>query len=130
VLLDKEFNIKIADFGFSNLYDPDKKLETFCGSPPYAAPELFQGKAYVGPEVDIWSLGVVLYVLTTGDLPFNARNLMEMKQVVCRGKFRTPSHLSMPLANLLAKMLVTDPTKRASLKVLVDDPWINSGKAS
>ncbi|KAJ3281535.1 Serine/threonine-protein kinase sik2, partial [Blyttiomyces sp. JEL0837] len=57
LLLDSNLDIKIADFGFSNYYDPDSKLDTFCGSPPYAAPELFQGRRYTGPEVDIWSLG-------------------------------------------------------------------------
>lgn len=63
LLLDSNLDIKIADFGFSNHFDPDQKLDTFCGSPPYAAPELFQGRKYTGPEVDIWSLGVILVFL-------------------------------------------------------------------
>eukprot|EP00833_Pecoramyces_ruminatium_P012219 jgi/Orpsp1_1/1186251/evm.model.d7180000049205.1 len=94
LLLDANFDIKIADFGFSNYYDPESKLDTFCGSPPYAAPELFQGKRYTGPEVDIWSLGVILYVLTTGCLPFDGKNLQEMRESVCRGKYRIPFYLS------------------------------------
>ena len=126
LLLDANFNIKIADFGFSNLYDPESQLETFCGSPPYAAPELFQGKAYTGPEVDVWSLGVILYVLTTGYLPFDGKTLAEMRESVCKAKFRIPFYLSENTEKLLRKMLVKDPSKRATLDLLLDDPWLNT----
>ncbi|KAJ3073074.1 Serine/threonine-protein kinase par-1 [Podochytrium sp. JEL0797] len=125
LLLDANLDIKIADFGFSNHFDPEGKLETFCGSPPYAAPELFQGRRYVGPEVDIWSLGVILYVLTTGCLPFDGKNLQEMRESVCRGKYRIPFYLSDQCEKLLRKFLVRDPYKRSSLDLLIDDPWIN-----
>ena len=94
LLLDENLNIKIADFGFSNQYSPHELLDTFCGSPPYAAPELFQGRRYTGPEVDIWSLGIILYVMTTGMLPFDGRTLQEMRESVCRGRFRIPFYLS------------------------------------
>ena len=127
LLLDANFNIKIADFGFSNLYNPASQLETFCGSPPYAAPELFQGKAYVGPEVDVWSLGVILYVLTTGYLPFDGKTLAEMRESVCKAKYRIPFYLSEGVEKLLKKMLVRDPSKRAGLQVIADDAWLNEG---
>ncbi|KAJ3257014.1 Map microtubule affinity-regulating kinase [Boothiomyces macroporosus] len=127
LLLDANLDIKIADFGFSNYYDPDSKLDTFCGSPPYAAPELFQGRRYTGPEVDVWSLGVILYVLTTGCLPFDGKNLQEMRESVCRGKYRIPFFLSDNCEKLLKKFLVRDPVKRANLDILIDDPWINEG---
>ncbi|KAJ3351668.1 Serine/threonine-protein kinase par-1 [Allomyces javanicus] len=127
LLLDTNLDIKIADFGFSNQFDPEGKLDTFCGSPPYAAPELFQGRRYVGPEVDVWSLGVILYVLTTGCLPFDGKNLQEMRESVCRGKYRIPFYLSDSCEKLLRKFLVRDPTKRASLDIIADDPWLNEG---
>ncbi|KAJ3205049.1 Serine/threonine-protein kinase par-1 [Entophlyctis luteolus] len=129
LLLDSNLDIKIADFGFSNHFDPEGKLDTFCGSPPYAAPELFQGKRYTGPEVDVWSLGVILYVLTTGCLPFDGKNLQEMRESVCRGKYRIPFYLSDVCEKLLRKFLIRDPYKRASLEFLNDDAWINDGYA-
>ncbi|CAG0913446.1 unnamed protein product [Notodromas monacha] len=120
LLLDSEMNIKIADFGFSNEFTPGNKLDTFCGSPPYAAPELFQGKKYDGPEVDVWSLGVILYTLVSGSLPFDGANLKELRERVLRGKYRIPFYMSTDCENLLKKFLVLNPLKRASLEVNPD----------
>ena len=94
LLLDDKMNVKIADFGFSNQFSPGQRLNTWCGSPPYAAPELFQGKEYLGPEVDVWSLGVVLYVLVCGALPFDGSNLSKLRAKVIAGKFKVPFYMS------------------------------------
>ncbi|XP_050430927.1 MAP/microtubule affinity-regulating kinase 3-like isoform X3 [Adelges cooleyi] len=127
LLLDAEMNIKIADFGFSNEFTPGGKLYTFCGSPPYAAPELFQGKRYDGPEVDVWSLGVILYTLVSGSLPFDGSTLRELRERVLRGKYRIPFYMSTDCENLLKKFLVLNPLKRASLEVIMKDKWMNLG---
>eukprot|EP00058_Branchiostoma_floridae_P024777 XP_002610267.1 hypothetical protein BRAFLDRAFT_92990 [Branchiostoma floridae] len=145
LLLDADMNIKIADFGFSNEFTPGNKLDTFCGSPPYAAPELFQGKKYDGPEVDVWSLGVILYTLVSGSLPFDGQNLKELRERVLRGKYRIPFYMSTDCENLLKRFLVLNPLKRGSLeedseerpgghkahwfkkKAIMRDRWMNVG---
>lgn len=127
LLLDADMNIKIADFGFSNEFTIGNKLDTFCGSPPYAAPELFQGKKYDGPEVDVWSLGVILYTLVSGSLPFDGQNLKELRERVLRGKYRIPFYMSTDCENLLKKLLVLNPIKRGSLEQIMKDRWMNVG---
>uniref|UniRef100_A0A8P4KEX7 non-specific serine/threonine protein kinase n=1 Tax=Dicentrarchus labrax TaxID=13489 RepID=A0A8P4KEX7_DICLA len=127
LLLDADMNIKIADFGFSNEFTLGNKLDTFCGSPPYAAPELFQGKKYDGPEVDVWSLGVILYTLVSGSLPFDGQNLKELRERVLRGKYRIPFYMSTDCENLLKKLLVLNPGKRGSLQQIMKDRWMNVG---
>uniref|UniRef100_A0A8C6U029 non-specific serine/threonine protein kinase n=1 Tax=Neogobius melanostomus TaxID=47308 RepID=A0A8C6U029_9GOBI len=127
LLLDADMNIKIADFGFSNEFTMGNKLDTFCGSPPYAAPELFQGKKYDGPEVDVWSLGVILYTLVSGSLPFDGQNLKELRERVLRGKYRIPFYMSTDCENLLKRFLVLNPGKRGTLEQIMKDRWINSG---
>ncbi|AWO98580.1 putative MAP/microtubule affinity-regulating kinase 4 [Scophthalmus maximus] len=127
LLLDADANIKIADFGFSNEFTAGSKLDTFCGSPPYAAPELFQGKKYDGPEVDIWSLGVILYTLVSGSLPFDGQNLKELRERVLRGKYRVPFYMSTDCEGILRRFLVLNPAKRCSLEQIMKDKWINVG---
>ncbi|XP_051951548.1 MAP/microtubule affinity-regulating kinase 3-like isoform X6 [Xyrauchen texanus] len=127
LLLDADMNIKIADFGFSNEFTIGNKLDTFCGSPPYAAPELFQGKKYDGPEVDVWSLGVILYTLVSGSLPFDGQNLKELRERVLRGKYRIPFYMSTDCENLLKRFLVLNPVKRGTLEQIMKDRWINAG---
>ncbi|XP_069366540.1 MAP/microtubule affinity-regulating kinase 4 isoform X4 [Paralichthys olivaceus] len=127
LLLDADANIKIADFGFSNEFTLGNKLDTFCGSPPYAAPELFQGKKYDGPEVDVWSLGVILYTLVSGSLPFDGQNLKELRERVLRGKYRVPFYMSTDCEGILRRFLVLNPAKRCTLEQVMKDKWINSG---
>eukprot|EP00123_Amoebidium_parasiticum_P015227 comp22842_c0_seq1/m.35986 comp22842_c0_seq1/g.35986 ORF comp22842_c0_seq1/g.35986 comp22842_c0_seq1/m.35986 type:complete len:754 (-) comp22842_c0_seq1:841-3102(-) len=127
LLLDADLNIKIADFGFSNEYTPGGVLDTFCGSPPYAAPELFQGIVYEGPEVDIWSMGVILYTLVSGALPFDGSNLKELRERVIQGKYRVPFFMSTECEVFLRKFLNTDPRKRASIDKIMREPWMNVG---
>uniref|UniRef100_A0A915AGQ6 MAP/microtubule affinity-regulating kinase 3 n=1 Tax=Parascaris univalens TaxID=6257 RepID=A0A915AGQ6_PARUN len=127
LLLDSDMNIKIADFGFSNQFVVGNKLDTFCGSPPYAAPELFQGKKYDGPEVDVWSLGVILYTLVSGSLPFDGQNLKELRERVLRGKYRIPFYMSTDCENLLKKFLVLNPARRGTLETIMKDRWMNIG---
>ncbi|KAF7631225.1 Non-specific serine/threonine protein kinase [Meloidogyne graminicola] len=103
------------------------KLDTFCGSPPYAAPELFQGKKYDGPEVDVWSLGVILYTLVSGSLPFDGQNLKELRERVLRGKYRVPFYLSTDCENLVKKFLVLNPARRGTLETIMHDKWMNMG---
>ncbi|XP_075165065.1 salt-inducible kinase 3 isoform X2 [Haematobia irritans] len=124
VLLDKDMNIKLADFGFSNRYEDGSPLSTWCGSPPYAAPEVFQGLKYDGPKADIWSLGVVLYALVCGALPFDGKTLLELKSRVVTGKFRIPYFMSQECENLIRNMLVVEPERRYSIKQVMKHRWV------
>lgn len=114
----------MADFGFSNTFTEGIALTTFCGSPPYAAPEVFQGLEYDGPRADIWSLGVVLYVLVCGALPFDGATLHDLRSVVICGKFRIPFFMSQECEHLIRHMLVVEPDKRYSLKMIAKHKWL------
>uniref|UniRef100_A0A8C4PYW0 non-specific serine/threonine protein kinase n=1 Tax=Eptatretus burgeri TaxID=7764 RepID=A0A8C4PYW0_EPTBU len=127
LLLDADMKIKIADFGFSNEFTLMNKLDTFCGSPPYAAPELFQGKKYDGPEVDVWNGFWTRTV--SGGLPIRCKNLRttgpELREKVLRGKYRIPFYMSTDCENLLKRFLVLNPLKRGSLEQIMKDRWMN-----
>eukprot|EP00124_Ichthyophonus_hoferi_P002027 Ihof_evm11s124 gene=Ihof_evmTU11s124 len=94
LLLDENKNIKIIDFGFSNTYKPNSLLDTFCGSPFYAAPEMVGGRKYLGPEVDMWSIGVILYTLLCGCLPFDDTNVRTLYDKIQSGIYQVPPTLS------------------------------------
>ncbi|XP_042350115.1 serine/threonine-protein kinase SIK1 isoform X2 [Plectropomus leopardus] len=124
LLLDANMNIKLADFGFGNFYKSGEPLSTWCGSPPYAAPEVFEGKEYEGPQLDIWSLGVVLYVLVCGSLPFGGLSLPALRQRVTEGRFRIPFFMSQDCENLIRKMLVVDPARRITVAQIKQHRWM------
>lgn len=94
ILLDQNGNAKIADFGLSNVFDEHKLLSTFCGSPLYASPEIVKGIPYVGPEVDCWSLGVLLYTLVYGAMPFDGSNFKKLVQQITHSDYFEPKQFS------------------------------------
>ncbi|XP_072740559.1 serine/threonine-protein kinase SIK2 isoform X2 [Ciconia boyciana] len=124
LLLDNNMNIKIADFGFGNFYKSGEPLTTWCGSPPYAAPEVFEGQQYEGPQLDIWSMGVVLYVLVCGALPFDGPTLPTLRQRVLEGRFRIPYFMSEECEHLIRRMLVLDPSKRLTIAQIKEHKWM------
>ncbi|XP_053473959.1 serine/threonine-protein kinase SIK2a isoform X1 [Ictalurus furcatus] len=124
LLLDANMNIKIADFGFGNFFQPGQPLATWCGSPPYAAPEVFEGQKYEGPQLDIWSMGVVLYVLVCGTLPFDGPSLPVLRQRVLEGRFRIPYFMTEDCEHLIRRMLVLDPAKRLALSQIRQHRWM------
>uniref|UniRef100_A0A914GVG9 non-specific serine/threonine protein kinase n=1 Tax=Globodera rostochiensis TaxID=31243 RepID=A0A914GVG9_GLORO len=125
LLLDAKFQIKLADFGFSNFFSYDGTLDTFCGSPPYAAPEVFEGKRYAGPEIDIWSLGVILYVMVCGVLPFEGVNLQLLRDRVLSGRIRIPYFMSSDCENLVRRMLTVESRRRPTIEQIKRHRWMH-----
>ncbi|PPR86180.1 hypothetical protein GOBAR_AA34515 [Gossypium barbadense] len=124
LLQDSNYNVKIADFGLSNVMQKGHLLKTCCGSPNYAAPEILSGKPYTGPEVDIWSCGVISYALLCGTLPFEDDNFPNLyKKIKEAGVYTIPSHLSSGARDLIARILVVDPTKRLTIPEIRQHPW-------
>ncbi|ORY31949.1 hypothetical protein BCR39DRAFT_524745 [Naematelia encephala] len=127
ILISKNGNIKIIDFGLSNLFSPSRHLSTFCGSLYFAAPELLNAKVYTGPEVDIWSFGIVLYVLVCGKVPFDDQSMPALHAKIKRGIVEYPAWLSAECKSLLGRMLVTNPLERATLTEVMAHPFMNKG---
>ena len=119
LLLDRERNIKIADFGMAALERNDRMLETSCGSPHYASPEIVAGLTYHGSSSDIWSCGIILFALLTGRLPFDDDNIRNLLAKVKIGKFNMPQELPSDAKDLIRRMLEVDPGKRITVRVTV-----------
>ena len=123
LLLDKNYRVKITDFGLSNIMTDGNFLKTSCGSPNYAAPEIIGGKLYAGPEVDVWSCGVILYVLLCHRLPFDSESLPELFRNISNGIYALPTFLSPAAASLIQRMLIVNPLGRISIQEIMQDPW-------
>ncbi|KAK0102496.1 Protein kinase [Cadophora gregata] len=123
LLLDENLNVKIADFGLSNIMTDGNFLKTSCGSPNYAAPEVINGKLYAGPEVDVWSCGVILYVLLVGRLPFDDEHIPSLFAKIAKGHYVVPNYMSSGASALIKKMLAVNPVHRATIEEIRLDPW-------
>ncbi|KAI9198465.1 hypothetical protein LWI28_016295 [Acer negundo] len=130
LLLDENGNLKITDFGLSALLEsrrPDGLLHTTCGTPAYVAPEVISKRGYDGAKADIWSCGVVLYVLLAGYLPFYDSNLMEMYRKITKGDFKCPNWFPPEVRKLLSRILDPHPSTRMIMIKLMDNSWFKKG---
>ncbi|XP_060533341.1 serine/threonine-protein kinase BRSK2 isoform X2 [Cylas formicarius] len=127
LLLDEKNNIKIADFGMASLQPMGSMLETSCGSPHYACPEVIRGEKYDGRKADVWSCGVILYALLVGALPFDDDNLRQLLEKVKRGVFHIPHFVPPDCQSLLRGMIEVNPEKRLTLTDINKHPWVTAG---
>ncbi|KAH9271614.1 hypothetical protein BASA83_006224 [Batrachochytrium salamandrivorans] len=124
---EKTGSVKLLDFGFATFHTTTDMLLTNCGSPCYAAPEIYDNKPYHGPEVDVWSLGVCLYGMITGSLPFDGPTFRLLASRVRGGKITFPNYVSDSAENLISLMLMVVPRRRATLDEVIRHPWVNHG---
>ncbi len=133
LLLDESGNLKISDFGLSSLYVGDANgdgasrteiLHTTCGTPNYVAPEVLADKGYDGKKADVWSIGVILYVLIAGFLPFDESSIVALFGKIQAADFTYPKWFSMEVRGVIDKMLVADPANRLTLKDIKANPWL------
>lgn len=124
LLLDADGNIKIADFGMAALQPQGSLLNTPCGSPHYASPEIVSGKQYDGARSDIWSCGIVLFALLAGHLPFDDENIRDLLQKVMRGRFTMPREFSVEAQDLIWRMLTVDPKARITTEQIWRHPLV------
>jgi serine/threonine protein kinase len=130
LLIDENGNLKVSDFGLSALTDqirPDGLLHTLCGTPAYVAPEILSKKGYEGAKVDVWSCGIVLFVLVAGYLPFNDPNVMNMYKKIYKGEYRFPRWMSPDLKRFVSRLLDINPETRITIDEILKDPWFVRG---
>lgn len=125
VLLTRRGCVKVADFGFSTrLTNRYNYLDTFCGSPPYAAPELFEEKCYLGPPVDIWAMGVLLFFMVTGTMPFRAETLGKLRRFIRDCAYVVPPWVPGPCQRLIKGILKLDPAERYAIDQMMGCDWL------
>ncbi|CAA0830584.1 CBL-interacting serine/threonine-protein kinase 10 [Striga hermonthica] len=130
LLLDENGDLKVSDFGLSALPESrrqDGLLHTMCGTPAYVAPEVVSRRGYDGAKADIWSCGVILFVLLAGYLPFHDSNLMEMYRKIGKGEFKCPVWVPPDARRLISKMLDTNPSTRISMSKIMNNSWFRRG---
>lgn len=116
--------VKVGDFGFSTLSRRSETLNTFCGSPPYAAPELFRDEHYVGIFVDVWALGVMLFFMATGTMPFRADTVAKLKRCILEGTYVLPPWVPEPCQRLIRGILQPAPSDRCTLEQMMGCEWL------
>ena len=130
LLLDEKLNIKIVDFGLSNMYKEGDTLKTACGSPCYAAPEMIAGKRYHGLNSDIWSCGIILYAMTCGYLPFEDPNTNKLYKKILSCDYLMPGFITQACKELIRKILNTEPGSRYSIRDIRGHEWYQQVKAT
>ncbi|KAM3871741.1 NUAK family SNF1-like kinase 1 [Diretmus argenteus] len=126
ILLDRDLNVKLADFGLSNHFQRGNLLQTYCGSPLYASPEIVKGLPYQGPEVDCWALGVLLYALVYGSMPFDGASHTTLTEQISQGRYRRPNPSSDACA-LIDWLLTVRVDERATIEDVANHWWVNWG---
>uniref|UniRef100_A0A3Q0SDI3 non-specific serine/threonine protein kinase n=1 Tax=Amphilophus citrinellus TaxID=61819 RepID=A0A3Q0SDI3_AMPCI len=126
ILLDQDLNVKLADFGLSNHFQKSTLLQTYCGSPLYAAPEIVKGLPYQGPEVDCWALGVLLYALVYSSMPFDGASHTKLTEQITQGRYRRPNPPSDACA-LIDWLLTVRVDERATIEDVANHWWVNWG---
>jgi len=125
ILLTKKLEVKVADFGMAALHQtPEHRLQTPCGSPHYAAPEVIKGTFYRGDKADIWSMGVILFASLVGYLPFDHEDLPGLLEIIKKGRFQMPSHIDPEAADLIHRMLQLNPRDRLSISQMWRHPLL------
>ncbi|XP_031218832.1 sperm motility kinase 3A-like [Mastomys coucha] len=130
IMVDATGKVKIIDFGLGALVEPGMKLSRFCGALRFCAPEFFLDQPYDGTKVDTWNLGVLLYFMVTGTLPFKGTTYKELESQVLLGRYAIPSHLSKELREIIRYLLTVNPTARPTLKDITVHPWLRQRNAS
>jgi serine/threonine protein kinase len=126
ILFDSSGHIKIIDFGFSRLVTPGELFATPCGSPQYVAPEVISGHSYEGRAVDMWSCGVIIYVLMTNYFPWRGANQAQISRQILSGDFQIPDTVGVLCADLIQKLMTMDPRSRLTADEALTHPWLEN----